>query len=81
MATAVLGSRVRKGSARPFNRCGRGGGRAGEGVAGAGREARGGRGLSASLGHGDGVVSRGDGVVSRGAWHGEESSSARAKEQ
>ena len=65
MATAVLGSRVRKGSARPFNRRGRGGGRAEEGAAGAGREARGGRGLGTSLSHGDGVASR-------GAWRGQE---------
>jgi len=64
MATAVLGSRVRKGSARPFNRRGRGGGRAEEGAAGAGREARGGRGLSAWRGgHPRGARRRG-----KGAW-------------
>jgi len=40
-------------------------GRTGEGAAGAGREARGGRGLGTSLSHGDGVASR-------GAWRGQE---------
>jgi len=70
MATAVLGSRVRKGSARPFNRRGRGGGRAEEGAAGAGREARGGRGLGAwHGGHPRGARRRGKGggVASSGA--------------
>jgi len=62
MATAVLVSRMRKGSARPFNRRGRGGGRAEEGAAGAGREARGGRGLGAWRGgHPRGARRRGKG--------------------
>ena len=44
---------------------GRRGGQTGEGAARARREARGGRRLGASLGHGDGVASRG---ACRGAW-------------
>ena len=48
-----------KGLCLAFYRRGRGGGRTGEGAAGAGREARGGRGLGTWLGHGDGGASRG----------------------
>ena len=44
---------------------GRRGGQTGEGAARARREARGGRRLGASLGHGDGVASRG---ACGGAW-------------
>ena len=58
MATAVLGSRVRKGSARPFNRRGRGGGRAGT--------QRPGEGMARE---GNGVSRRG---IGGGAWQGRE---------
>ena len=58
-ADGEMGVWAREGARGSFYRRQGEGGRTGEGAAGAGREARGERGLGTSLGHGDGVASRG----------------------